>query len=193
MPPEVRLALPAHPKIMDLGANVGLFGVFAFCELPGCQIVGYEPDPANARVLQLTLASELSLNRYRLVLAAAGTQDGEARFALGLADSSRQSEDGVPVPIRDVMPEMAGADLVKMDIEGGEWPLLGDPRLRDGGPRVFVLEYHRDGCPSPNPDALVRSLLEDAGYSILPPVAGGAPHEAGTACGTLWAVRRDAA
>src|SRR5271155_1074203 len=31
-------------RIVDLGANIGLFGAFAAARWPGAQIVGYEPD-----------------------------------------------------------------------------------------------------------------------------------------------------
>src|SRR5947209_6122561 len=83
LPAQVRAALPPASSVLDLGANVGLFGVFALKELEGCRVTGYEPDPANARVLELTLARELRDGRYRLVRAAAGVTDGEVRFALG--------------------------------------------------------------------------------------------------------------
>jgi hypothetical protein len=65
---------------------------------------------------------------------------------------------------RDVLPLMAEADLVKIDIEGGEWPLLTDPRFADLPTRALVIEYHPAGCPGPDPRASVTALLRAAGY-----------------------------
>ena len=198
LPEEVLGALPPDPVLLDLGANVGLFGVFALGRLPSARIVGYEPDPANSRVLELTLARELQEGRYRLVRTAVGTSDGIARFALGLGDHSHQSDDGVPVPIQDVLPMMQTADLVKLDIEGGEWPMLSDARLRERGPRAIVLEYHSDGCPGEDPGATAQALLSSAGYRIVAGAAasggglGGGDQEMAPRSGepgTLWAIR----
>ena len=56
------------------------------------------------------------------------------------------------------------ADFVKMDIEGGEWPILGDPRLRDLERLTLVMEYHRVGAPRPFPPVpRPRGLLEASG------------------------------
>jgi FkbM family methyltransferase len=189
LPHEVRAAIPASPSVLDLGANVGLFGVFAFQELPGCTITGYEPDPGNSSVLQRTLATELRHGRYKLVQAAAGIHDGEVRFALGLGDGSHQASEGDVVPMRDAMPAMA-VDLAKIDIEGGEWVLLGDARLRENGPRALVMEYHRERCPGADPGSLAKRLLTEAGYQVLAPTTGRA-HESGSDQGMLWAVRSD--
>ena len=48
------------------------------------------------------------------------------------------TDPGVPtikVPMHDVMAEIAAADLVKIDIEGGEWEILSDERFRREPPR----------------------------------------------------------
>ena len=46
----------------------------------------------------------------------------------------------------DVLGQIAEADLVKMDIEGGEWGILADPRI--ARQRALVLEYHPRGLPA---------------------------------------------
>ena len=66
----------------------------------------------------------------------------------------------------DWFPLFAEADFVKMDIEGGEWPILGDPRLRDLERLTLVMEYHRVGAPSLPAGAAARGLLEDAGFEV---------------------------
>ena len=41
VPPEVRAVLPPHPRVLDLGGQIGLFGAWAFSEL--------EPDAGSPR------------------------------------------------------------------------------------------------------------------------------------------------
>ena len=45
-----------------------------------------------------------------------------------------------------------------MDIEGGEWEILGDPRFEELGLTALALEYHPDQAPGADPRAL-RSRL----------------------------------
>lgn len=156
--------------ILDLGANVGLFGLFAAARWPQARIVGYEPDPANAAVHRRTLSANGLEARWTLVGTASGNRDGEMRFAGGLDALShlvgQGADEGGPtinVPVRDVLPQLCAADLVKMDIEGGEWEILGDPRLRQQAPRAIVLEYHPRNCPGPDPRATAEQALRAAG------------------------------
>ena len=65
----------------------------------------------------------------------------------------------------DVMAQIADADLVKIDIEGGEWMLLEDPRFADSPPGALVFEYHPRFCPSGDPRERAESLLAAAGLS----------------------------
>jgi hypothetical protein len=55
-------------------------------------------------------------------------------------------------------------DLVKMDIEGGEWPILTDARLARLPTRVVVMEWHEHRCPHPSPRAYACDLLGGAGF-----------------------------
>ena len=77
--------------------------------------------------------------------AAAATADGTMRFADGFGGGSHVATEGagIEVPAVDVYPHLRDADFVKIDIEGGEWPILADPRLADLDDLVLVMEYHR--------------------------------------------------
>ena len=69
--------------------------------------------------------------------AAAGAHDGQVRFAAGMGASSHlaglagadEAADTLAVECRDVLGMISTADLVKLDIEGGEWEILLDPRF----------------------------------------------------------------
>jgi FkbM family methyltransferase len=172
-PAALARSLAGTRRIVDLGANVGLFGAFAAARWPDAQIVGFEPDPANAAVHARTIALNGLESRWKLVQAAAGANDGRVRFVAGDAALSRLAgaeEDGdeasIEVTVEDVIPRLADADLVKMDVEGGEWAILCDPRFGASPPRVMVLEYHPRFCPGGDPRAAVEAVLEQAGFQL---------------------------
>ncbi|HWX96750.1 MAG TPA: FkbM family methyltransferase [Solirubrobacteraceae bacterium] len=174
-PDEVAGPLGEPTEILDLGANIGLFGAFAVTRWPKAQILAYEPDPANADSHERTIAANGLADRWKLVRAAAGSRDGEVRFASGLnvashiADEDRDSgEATITVPLCDVLPQVASAGLVKMDIEGGEWAILSDPRFATHPPQVVVLEYHPEGCPDGDPRAAADRALKQAGLETAP-------------------------
>jgi hypothetical protein len=52
-----------------------------------------------------------------------------------------------------------------MDIEGGEWAILGDPRFAAGPPQVVVMEHHPEGSPGPDPRAAALEALARAGLT----------------------------
>jgi len=74
----------------------------------------------------------------------------------------------IAVRQRDVLPLITGADVVKMDIEGGEWEILHDPRFAANPPRAVVLEYHPGRCPERDPRAAVERALQVAGLTVAP-------------------------
>ena len=77
-------------------------------------------------------------------------------------------EGGVEVEVRDVLPLLDTADLAKIDIEGGEWPLLEDPRLATAGVRALVLELHQlEHGDQTYRDRAVQ-LLREAGFTTGP-------------------------
>ncbi len=183
---DVEQLLVQAPTILDLGGNIGLFGLFAAARWPEAQIIAFEPDPDNAALHEMTIAANDLANRWQLVQAAASNTDGRVSFVAGLnavshvADST-STEPTIEVPMLDVLPRIAEVDLLKMDIEGGEWAILGDPRFREAPPRVVVLEYHPEGCPGPNPRVAAEQALAAAGMRVQPTMDRGDGH------GMLWA------
>jgi FkbM family methyltransferase len=157
-----------HPRrVVDLGANVGYFGAFALDAWPGTSVIAYEPDPANVAVHARTIALNGLADRWELRPAAAATRDGQLGFnASGDALSHADERGELVVAAEDVLPLVRGADLLKMDIEGGEWAILMDPRFSAQPPRTVVLEYHPRGAPGPNTHAAVQGHLAAAGLNV---------------------------
>jgi hypothetical protein len=104
--------------------------------------------------------------RWRLVEAFAGTAEGTTSFTAGLHATSHVGT-GIEVPVVDVLPDLVGADLVKIDVEGAEWPLLADPRFRELAAAWIVLEYHAEGCPTSDPRAAAEETLRAAGFEVV--------------------------
>lgn len=178
-----RLTAATVHSILDVGANVGMFSAWATGRWPEARITAFEPSHESIPVF-LTWAA--TGTRATLIEAAAGPAEGGIRFREGLGSGSRQATDtetrsSVVVPVVDVFPHLSRCDLVKIDIEGGEWAILADPRLADLHDLTLVLEYHRSRAPSLPAEEAARSLLEGAGFMVGFPTPNHWGH------GTLWA------
>jgi FkbM family methyltransferase len=170
VPPEVEATLRNAPrplKIVDLGANVGLFSAYAVGAFGDSEITVVEPDPANVDVLTRTATT----HGWRVVAACAGVRDTEVPFTVGNFTNSRvemtSGDATVVVPAVDVFQHLSGVDLLKIDIEGSEWAILEDDRLNDVAARAVALEYHAHLCPAADPRSLAHELLRRAGYTTL--------------------------
>ena len=178
LPDEARerlsgLGRPA--RILDLGGHVGLAAAYFLGELPGAHITAFEPDPANRSVLLRTVeANRGRAGSWEVLPVAAGARPGSASFVSDrhlsrFGASDHPDTETLTVEIADVFEHMDGVDLLKMDIEGGEWPILEDERFRSGPKAtVVVLEYHNDGAPGDDGLAAASRLLEAAGYELGP-------------------------
>ena len=168
-PPPVEAWLRSRDRplrVLDLGANVGMYGALVASRYPDAEIRAYEPDLANLAVHRRCMELNGSPSGWTLHEACAATSGGTLTFAARGDDTSAVTRDGsgVEVSAVDVLPEMAGADIVKVDIEGSEWPLLADPRF--GEAASVVLEYHPDGCPGDNAREAAARLMRAAGYEV---------------------------
>lgn len=194
-PPAAAVKLAARPptRVLDLGANIGLFGVYVLGRWPAAEIHSFEPDPTNLRMLERVIAANGLQQRWSVTPAAVSNRAGEISFAAGLFADSHLATDAeadapatITVRCADLFAEDHDVDLMKMDIEGGEWPILADPRLAELQADMLVLEWHARGCPEPDAHAAVLRLLRAAGYTGLEEVEIGAEN------GLLWAWREGA-
>lgn len=155
-------ALGRPVNVLDLGSNIGFFQVHTQTQVAVGDVVCFEPDPFNSAVLEYV--RDINGGRWQVVRACASNQNGTARFKTGHHNFSRIESDGdLEVPVLDVFPYLAGADLVKMNIEGSEWDVLEDPRLADDS-SIWIVEYHRMRNPDSDITDLVRRLFQAAGF-----------------------------
>jgi FkbM family methyltransferase len=166
-PAELRDRLAQPERILDLGGNIGMFAHWAHRSWPGARITSFEPDPANLAVFRAGLTDDIPIE---LVEAAAATTSGHAVLAAGsgAGRSVAFSDDPVAgsMPAVDIFEHLMVADLVKMDIEGGEWPILSDSRLSELRDVTWVIEFHRVGAPSLPAHDAAKHLFEAAGFTV---------------------------
>ncbi|HEY4095213.1 MAG TPA: FkbM family methyltransferase [Baekduia sp.] len=184
-------ALGRPPVVLDAGANIGMFSIWASRRWPGCRAIAVEPLPRNIALLERNLALALPAGTYEVVPAAATTADGEVTFGGGaftngrVLDGGEPASDSVTVPARDLFALTDGVDVLKLDIEGGEWPILADPRFSAALAPVIMLEHHPMNAPAgATPEVSAETLLERAGYVAERTVTEFA------GAGILWGVRR---
>jgi FkbM family methyltransferase len=161
-------ALGRPPRILDLGANIGMFSVWASRRWPGAHLTAVEPLPRNVAALTRNLEAAVPAGTYEVVAAAATTHDGELTFG-GSEDFSQgrivEGGDGITVAARDLFDLAADVDLLKIDIEGAEWPVAADPRFIALRAPVVMFEYHPSGAPDgATPEASADAALRAAGY-----------------------------
>ena len=187
-PRAVADRLRDHPpaQVLDLGGNIGLFGVYALARWPFATVTSVEPDPANLPLLGRCVDVNRAAARWNVIAACAGTQPGVVPFSGGrFADSAVALEgDDVTgdVVAVDALELLRHADFAKIDIEGAEWNLLLDERFAASAPDVLVMEWHQRGCPMPDGYQAASNILREAGYAVA-----GEPPPVGEHYGTIWA------
>lgn len=143
--------------IVDAGANVGVFSVWAAKQLPEVRIIAIEPCPATLAALHHNVSGNHLEDRIQTVQIALAAQTGE-RLMVTDAESPRRSlvpADQNPiarsavrvrcVSLADLFDQyrLTSVDLLKMDIEGSEWEvLLSTPASVLRSIRHIRLEYH---------------------------------------------------
>ncbi|MGH2550437.1 MAG: FkbM family methyltransferase, partial [Thermomicrobiales bacterium] len=176
LPPDIGMnstAINAAESVIDLGANIGLFTIWAARTFPHSRVIAIEPDPDNAALLRRNLALNGIEHRVDVMEVAAGAKADTISFITGRAELSRQVFPGDHVEgtqetlVIDILPLLAASEIVKIDIEGAEWPILRDVRFPTCSPQLLMMEWHYRGSEASDPGIEARSLLQDAGFEVL--------------------------
>jgi len=156
-------------RALDMGANIGMWGLWLHGRFPVESVVGLEPDPHNAAAHRRQIEINGLRASWDLIEAAAVTAEGPVAFTVGRGTNGRVAdaaeEGAASVAGHDAFALLDGIDLLKIDIEGGEWAILADPRTGALEVPVVMLEYHADGAPSDDPAADAGRALRHAGYT----------------------------
>ncbi len=172
--------------IVDVGANVGYSCLFWSRKFPSAQIIAFEPHPVHVEMIKRNLELNQISKRVKVHAAAVGSRPGMAYLTDGGSSSTLRAGTGpgtIQVPVVDFFETIGEQriDLLKIDIEGGEYGLIEDPRFRDLRVGALVLEWH---VTPDHPDGLqwCTERLGDLGFAITSTIVG-------KNSGVLWGIR----
>jgi len=157
--PKIMAAIGEVRTVLDIGANIGISAVYLATLFPQARVYAFEPSPDNLILLE---RNTKPLRRVQTLPVALGERDGTleffcseaaanfggfSRFEAG-SDATRKTA----VPVRHAGRQLAelgiaGADIVKIDVEGSEWEILsalGDEFLSRTKYISGELHGHRD-------------------------------------------------
>jgi FkbM family methyltransferase len=148
------LSKTAAPRIIDVGAHIGTFGLWCLGKNSSAHILSLEADPNTFRLLRTTAQSATRQgHRWHVIHGAASHSDASVNFSTsGESMGHHVSPDGdvmVPGWTIEMLFEASGfetVDLMKIDIEGAEEAFLcSDHELLKRTERL-VVELHPDRC-----------------------------------------------
>lgn len=153
--------------IVDIGANQGLFLLAARKHFPKSDLSAYEPNKELEKIL---INNGIALNA-KVYMEAVSDRDEKMKLQLGKTDlhsvAISSTEGDIPaVSFAKVLQrESKKIDLVKLDCEGGEWPLLEIPEFWNSVGAI-TMEYHLWANPNSSVEKLVLKINE-LGFDII--------------------------
>lgn len=176
--PEGSVHSEQELTIVDLGANVGYATMYFAYHFPRAHLYCFEPHPTSFGVLVDNLRRNSLLDRVTLYKAAASNTAGPQFLTDDAVCSTVVSNDGdrrFRVMQLDLFECLRGlqVDILKMDIEGGEYSILGDDRFRLLLPANIMMEWHSDKEHGDGKLWCVNRL-ESLGYQVTVRWDGGA-------------------
>ena len=167
----VRIPPERVKLIVDVGANVGMSCLYWLAAYWRAKVIAFEPHPGHAAQCKANLERNGFMSRATLHDVAAGTAN--ARAWISNAGTSSQvgtvPGDGYETEVIDFFALLGGRriDILKIDIEGGEYELLEDPRFGELDIGAIILEWH-EREDRPEGHAWCRERLRELGYQLYP-------------------------
>ncbi len=164
--------------VIDAGANIGAFSVFAAHLAPKGRIYCFEPTPETFAILQKNTREYPHITLFPMALGETkknidliineGAQAANTLADSGMLDSHSAKHFGRRVSVRVTTIDALGlerVDFIKMDAEGYEKQIIEGARhtIKTCSPLMSLSAYHRPGDKKDIP-ALVRSI--DPGYKF---------------------------
>lgn len=173
-----RGAVPSPRVVLDVGANVGDWSAYMARNFPDCRIEAFEPVPDTFLVLTARVAP---LGRIRTWNTALGAEPGRALMAHTggggntLVDVTTSAHDKITVEVDTIdrfagMHDLPAVDLLKIDCEGYEMPILRGAAavLAQPGPRLVYCECEFHKGESPHGDFFeIYQHLTPLGYKFV--------------------------
>jgi len=161
--------------ILDIGAHTGYFAIYASVLNPTTQILSFEPEPSNFKLLKENLKQNRIHNAKAKNLAVAGTnsprtliisEDSHNHSLLTEAVQKPQPQTQTTTQTTTldlILKAHDHCDLIKMDVEGAEYEILAatQPETFTKIKTLFI-EYH-EFTPDQNHQTLIQ-LLKAQGF-----------------------------
>jgi len=171
--------VPINPKdiVVDIGAHIGVFSVWAAQQADQGSVYAYEASRANYELLvknkRLNTAGNLHTKNLA-VFGKAGQYDfyqpgGNGALGSLLQDKRSEKETVTAITLENLFDEqrLDHIDYLKLDVEGAEYPiLLGSSAKTLGRIKHIVLEYHELEGTLWGPDDL-ESKLQSCGFEVF--------------------------
>jgi FkbM family methyltransferase len=182
--------------VVDIGAALGDYSVWAAGQLTEGKVIAVEPYPSSVDLLK----KNLEINNCRnvkvmetAVMGNRGTSRISGSSGSGARNSAYQTSDEISsisvntISLQDLLDQndISVCDYLKLDCEGAEYEILfaSTPDLFNRLPRI-CMEIHDNLTPYSHTD--MQTWLEEHGYRIRYP-----PNPVHTELGFLYAWRED--
>jgi len=171
------LPLRDAPLVVDVGANVGELSEFFFAQIPAAaRVLSIEPLAENVAQIEQRIARAHAAERWQVRQCAVSEQDGEVSLRIGSSEGTAHNSFVIPeavqpgtgrvirVPAYTLSALAKHARIIKLDIEGHEYPVLAESLVKLSEVHAWAIELHMVAGQSLA--ATVRSFLR-AGYRVL--------------------------
>jgi FkbM family methyltransferase len=171
--------LGPRPRILDIGANIGLASLYFLGRWPDARLLAWEPNPAAFDLLKRNLTeNEFPAAKIHIEAKALSDEDGAVEFAVPKGDPTavyasipREGTKADPPADRVQVQTVDAAhlfaepvDLAKLDIEGQEYPVLENALPDASTIRALAIEFHRVHRHQEQVEDLLDRLLGGGGY-----------------------------
>lgn len=185
---DLLAGLPEDLVVLDVGGQIGCFATSLALAAPRATVHSFEASPGTAVYLEQNIAQNGLADRVIPHAVALADHTGSLTFAANVAGSglngmtSPQAEQLVEVPCVTFADAVAAAGgtvhLVKMDVEGAEYPIVLSSSPADwASVQRVTLEFH--GVPDRHWHEL-RDFFVAAGFTVRDTAFGS------TGYGMLW-------
>jgi len=160
--------------IIDGGAHIGAWSAYAYSFNPSAKIYALEPDTDNIQALKQSIKLN-ELKNVRIIPQALAATTGirywqkavdSINHKLSPSDSQTGKHKVATVSLADLLKNigLSKIDLLKLDIEGGEYELIDNWTKADLKPiKNIILEYHQ--LPNRDPQE-IENFFRVNGFSV---------------------------
>jgi FkbM family methyltransferase len=167
----------SNDTVIDIGANIGIFAIYAATRAPGVKVYAYEPFPGCVEWLRKNLTDSGITNVLVYQQAVAGNigtrrlKADPENWVMHSLTNENSVDKGIEVNCTTLdeilyVNKIETCDLLKIDCEGGEYEILqnSSPSTLNRVKRI-VAEYHEGSSFTGNGEDLCK-FLESRSFRI---------------------------